>query len=264
MMDNIIHDVSLNLDYFILMFLRITALIVTSPLFGRKNIPNMMKIGFCIVLTYVLFVAYPVAPAIEYQNLLGFVLLCIKELLFGLVLGYVTNMFFSLTQTAGYVIDMQMGFGMVNVLDMQNNISVPITGNFLNMILLLSFFGVNGHHQLIYIMKTTIRNFPVGSITLSPKIGWTALEVFVLAFVLAVNVAMPMIASGLLGELIMGFVVRTVPQMNMFVVGIPLKVLLGLLMLLLVMPIYVSFTNVIFQNMYAAIDKILLALAGAA
>ena len=259
-MENLVSTVSLHFDYFILLFLRVTALIISSPVFGRKHVPNILKIGFCLVLTYIMFSAYPVNPNITYHNLFGFALLGIKELLFGIVLGYVTNLFFSLTETAGYVIDMQMGFGMVNVLDMQNNISVPVTGNFLNIILLLSFFGVNGHHQLISILFATIKNIPIGAVSLNANIAWTALEVFVLAFVLAVNVAMPMIVAGLLSELIMGFIVRTVPQMNMFVVGIPLKVILGLLMLALMMPIFVSFSNVIFQNMYSALNKMLMGL----
>lgn len=262
-MESILSEVSLHLDFFILMFLRITALIVSSPIFGRKNVPTSVRIGFCLILTYVMFAAYPVITAIEYKNLLEFSVLCIKELLFGLVLGYVTNLFFSIAQTAGYVIDMNTGFGMVNVLDMQNNISVPITGNFLNIVMLISFFGVNGHHQLIYIIKSTFKNIPIGSVTLNPNIAWTALEVFVFSFILAVNVAMPVIVSGLLAELILGFIVRTVPQMNMFVLGIPLKILIGLIMLLLIMPIYVSFTNVIFQNMFTAIERMIINLAGA-
>jgi flagellar biosynthetic protein FliR len=87
--------------------------------------------------------------------------------------------------------------------------------------------------------------------------------VFILAFVLAVNVAMPIIASGLLGEVIMGFIVRLVPQMNIFVVGIPLKVGLGLIMLIFVLPVYVNFTDVIFSDMFNSLDKMFRALGAA-
>ena len=260
-MEQIINDVSQNLDYFILIFIRVTALIVSSPIFGRRNVPNTIKISLCVLLTYIIFTAYPNAPVISYSGILEYALLCIKEMLFGLVLGYVTTLFFAIAQIAGYVIDMQIGFGMVNVFDVQNNISVPLTGNFLYIVMIVSFLGVNGHLQLIQIIYATYRQIPAGAVTLDPKIATTALQVFIQAFLLAMNVAMPMIASGLLGEVAMGFIIRTVPQMNVFVVGIPLKIILGFLILLLVLPVYVSFTGEIFKNLFASIQKMLEGLA---
>ncbi len=260
-MDGIVRAITVNLDYFILMLLRVSALIISSPIFGRKNVPNMVKVVFCVVITYVIFSANPLGTAVSYNGVIDFALLCVKELLFGLVLGYVTTLFFSLVQTAGQVMDMQMGFGMVNVFDVQSNISVPVTGNMLNVVLLVAFFGVNGHLKLIYIVRATFSHIPVGQVALDPAIGLVALEVFVLAFLLAINVAMPLIASGMLGEVVLGFIVRAIPQMNVFVVGIPLKMLLGFLILLLVLPVFVAFTDVIFRNMFSSIDKMLAGLA---
>lgn len=260
-MNGILGAVNANLDTFILMLLRVSALIISSPIFGRKNVPNTLKIAFCVMVTYVLFAAGPNGAAIRYSGVIEFAMLCLKELLFGLVLGYVTTLFFSVVQTAGQVMDMQMGFGMVNVFDVQSNISVPVTGTMFNVILLVAFFGVNGHLQLIYIVRSTFTNIPVGAVSLNPAIGLAALEVFVLAFLLAVNVAMPMIAAGLLGEVAMGFIVRAIPQMNVFVVGIPLKILLGFLVLLLIIPVYVGFTDMIFRNMFSSINTMISGLA---
>jgi len=261
-MENIINEIGLSFEFFILIFLRVSALIISSPIFGRKNLPNLLKIVFCILITYIIFSSYPQAMHIEYRSIAEFIFLCIKELLFGMVLGYVTTLFFSIVQTSGQVMDMQMGFGMVNVFDVQSNISIPITGNLLYTVLLITFFGVNGHLQLIYIVNSTFAHIPVGAVTLNFGIGLVALDVFVLAFMLAINVALPLIASGLLGEVLLGFVVRAIPQLNVFVVGIPLKIILGFLMLLLVLPIYVQFTGVIFREMYTSIDKMILGLAG--
>ena len=260
-MEQIIYNVSLNLDYFILIFLRVSALIISSPIFGRKNVPNTIKICFCILLTYVIYTAYPNSPDIKYNGILEYALLCIKELLFGLVLGFVTTLLFSIVQTAGYMIDTQLGFGMASVLDVQSNLSVPITGNFLYIIMIITFFSVNGHLQLIQIIYATYRQIPAGAVNLNPAIAMTAVEVFAQAFVLAVNVAIPIIAAGLLSEVIMGFVIRTVPQMNMFVVGIPLKIILGFMILLLILPVYVSFTEVIFKHMFTGIENMLKGLA---
>lgn len=262
-MEKIINEIALSLDFFILVFIRVTALIVSSPIFGRKNVPNSLKIAFCVMITYVIFSSAPENVQINYRNFLEFALLCIKELMFGLVLGYVTTLFFTIVQTSGQVMDMQMGFGMVNVFDVQSNISIPITGNLLYTIMLLIFFVVNGHLRLIYIIQSTFANIPVGSVTLSPVIGLVALDVFVLAFMLSINVAMPMIAAGLMGEVVLGVLVRAIPQLNVFVVGIPLKIFIGFLMLLIILPIYVQFTDVIFREMFASIDKMIMTMAGA-
>lgn len=262
-MEKIINEIALSLDFFILVFIRVTALIVSSPIFGRKNVPNSLKIAFCVMITYVIFSSAPENVQINYRNFLEFALLCIKELMFGLVLGYVTTLFFTIVQISGQVMDMQMGFGMVNVFDVQSNISIPITGNLLYTIMLLIFFVVNGHLRLIYIIQSTFANIPVGSVTLSPVIGLVALDVFVLAFMLSINVAMPMIAAGLMGEVVLGVLVRAIPQLNVFVVGIPLKIFIGFLMLLIILPIYVQFTDVIFREMFASIDKMIMTMAGA-
>jgi|AGTN01.2.fsa_nt_gi flagellar biosynthetic protein FliR len=260
-MEAILDNISLKLDLFILMFIRVSALIVSSPIFGRKTLPNLLKVCLCLVLTYVMFAANLTAQTPAYGSFIGFAVLCLKEMLFGLVLGYTLTLFFSLVQISGQYIDMQMGFGMVNVLDPQSNLNVPITGELLNIVLLVTFFGANGHLKLIYIINSTFFQIPVGTVALNPAIGMAALEVFILAFLLAVNVALPLIASGLLGEVVLGFITRAVPQVNVFVVGIPLKVILGFLMLLLVLPVYVGFTDVIFDRMFKSINTMMLGLA---
>ncbi len=260
-METVLDNISLKLDLFILMFIRVSALIVSSPIFGRKTLPNILKICLCLVLTYVMFAASASQPQIEYRNFIEFIVLCIKELLFGLVMGFTLTLFFSLVQISGQYIDMQMGFGMVNVLDPHSNLNVPITGELLNIVLLVTFFGANGHLKLIYIINSTFGSIPVGTVSLNPAIGLTALEVFILAFLLSVDVALPLIASGLMGEVALGFITRAVPQINVFVVGIPLKVILGFMMLLLVLPVYVGFTDVIFDRMFRSINTMMLGLS---
>ncbi len=260
-MEAILDNLSARLDLFILMFLRVSALIISSPIFGRKTMPNLIKVCLCLAITYVMFAANLNSPQPEYGNVVGYIVLCVKEMLFGLVLGFVMTLFFSLVQIAGQYIDMQMGFGMVNVLDVQSQTTVPISGDLLGIILTITFFGVNGHLKLIYILHNTFAQIPVGTVTLNPLVGMTAVEVFVLAFMLAVHVALPMVMAGLLAEVALGFLTRAVPQINVFVVGIPIKVMLGLMMLVLVLPVYVGFTDVIFDRMFESIGTMMTGLA---
>ncbi len=256
-----INDWLSNWDYLLLLFLRVSALIFSSPIFGRKNVPVMAKIGYCVCIAYLFFKSIQVAQPLDYNdNLLIFVLLCVKELLFGLAMGFVLNAFFTLVFTAGQMIDMQMGFGLVNVFDPQSNLSIPMVGNFLNIIMLLVFFAVDGHHRLIQILYMTVVRIPVGSVVFSPNIALVAVELFVQTFLLAFSIALPVIAAGLLGEALLGVIIRSVPQINPFAVGLPLKVITGFVVLLAMLPVYVNFLPQVFDKMYLGLDNMFAAM----
>lgn len=252
-----------NWDYLLLLLLRVSALIFSSPIFGRRTIPVIARIGYCACIAYLFFVSIPQTQPLDYNNdLILYVLLCVKELLFGLVLGYVLNVFFTLTFTAGQLIDMQMGFGLVNVFDPQSNLSIPMVGNFLNIIMILVFFAMNGHHRLIQILYLTVVRIPIGAVEFSPNLALVAVELFSQTFLLAFSIALPIVISGLLGEALMGVITRSVPQINVFAIGLPLKVVLGFVVLLAMLPVYVSFLPQVFDQMYVGLDNMFATLMG--
>ena len=249
-------SILMSADYFILLILRMGGLVIASPIFGRVNVPIIAKIGLVTSLAYLMFTIFPQTVAIQYTTLLGFTLLCAGELLLGMALAYVTNVFFSLTAfTAGQLIDMQIGFGIVNVFDAQNNTQVPMMGNVLNVMLILMFFIVDGHIRLIEIVYLTIERMPVGTLVFSSAIGLTALEIFVRAFTLGVMMALPIIASGLTIEIAFGMMMRAVPQIHMFIIGIPLKMLVGLMIFAVTLPVFGGFSARIFDELFNGIEK---------
>ena len=249
-------SVLIHADYFILLLLRVGGLVLASPIFGRVNIPNLAKIGLVVSLSYLLFTIYPQTVAIQYTTLFGYLILCAGELLLGMALAYVTNVFFSLTAfTAGQLIDMQIGFGIVNVYDVQNNTQVPMMGNVLNVMLLLLFFLINGHTRLIEMIYLTIERMPIGTLVFSATIGITALEIFARAFLLGVMMALPIIASGLTLEFAFGMMMRAVPQIHMFIVGIPLKMLVGLIVFATTLPVFAGYSERIFTELFNGIEK---------
>ena len=249
-------SILLGADYFVLMMLRMSGLILSSPIFGRVNVPLLAKLGLVLSLSYLMFNLFPQTIAIHYSTLLGYVLLCAGELLLGMALAYVTNVFFSLTAfTAGQLIDMQVGYGIVNVFDAQNNTQVPMMGNVLNIMLIMLFFLVDGHTRLIEIIYLTLERMPLGTLVFSPTIGWTALEIFMRAFLLGVMMALPIIASGLTIEIGFGMLMKAVPQIHMFIVGIPLKMIVGISIFAVTLPVYATFSNRIFSEMFIGIER---------
>ena len=253
-MAEIINAVTIYSDFFFLAFMRISGLLF-STIFSRRNIPNQVKILFCLTLTIALFPLYPKIGPLAYSSVIGYMGLIVLELLFGLVVGYVMNAFLMLVFVSGTLIDMQMGFGMVNVFDVQANVSVPIMGNLLNLILMMVFIATNGHLKLIEIIHLTFFRAPIGHILIDAGIVQVALDVFVRTFTLSIMVAMPVVAAGMVLEVALGIIVRTVPQMNVFVVGFPIKIMVGFLVMIVCIPIFVELSGPIFDEMFAMIDQ---------
>jgi len=172
-----------------------------------------------------------------------------------LIIGIITTLFFSAVHTAGQLIDMQIGFSSFQVFEASFNLQVPVTGNFLNIVLLICFFVANGHLVLIRLIADTFKIIPVGGALMRPQIALCFAQIFVTTFTMAIKIAMPIIAASLLTEIILGILIRAVPQMNFFVIGFPIKIGLGMLVLFAFIPVFVNASNYIFEEMIAAIKK---------
>jgi len=249
-------NVVVMVTHFFFMFLRITAIFTVSPVFGRKNVPAIAKIGFSILLTAILFGVYPSTEGNIDRNLLEFFMICIKQLMVGLVMGIITTCFFSTVTTAGQIIDIHIGFNSASMFDPQYNTQISLTGSLFNYILLICFFLVDGHLMLIRLIGESFRLIPVEHVVIKPQIAMAFTEIFVKAFVISIQMAMPIIAASLISEVVMGVLMKMVPQLNFFVVGFPIKIGLGLFVLLAMIPVFVNSSNGLFENMINAISNV--------
>jgi len=247
-----------KLPLFLLVFFRMTGLFMLSPIFGRRNVPNPLKVGFSFLMAVILVETLSADYSVDFTNLYGFIFLAIKELMVGLIMGYVTTLFFSAFILAGQIMDVQIGFGMAQVFDPQYNTQLPLMGNLMNMIALLVFFSLDGHHSLIRILFETYGLIPPGTVMIQAPVYGRLVEIFITTFAMAVKIAIPVMAAALLTEAALGIMVRAVPQMNVFVVGIPLKIVLTLVVLLLFIPVYIRFLGGTFDRMFDEIKGVLL------
>lgn len=249
-------DIYARFPIFLLAGLRVTGLFIMSPVFGRRNIPAATRIGFALLLTYILIPLLPADIQFELNNPYVYTLKCLQEILLGLAMGYLTTLFFSIALTAGEYIDTQIGLGMANILDPYSNSQVPLAGNFLNVMGLLLFLGVDGHHMLIRLLASTFIRIPPGRITIQPALGLMAAEYFASAFEMAIRIALPVIAVSLMAETAFAIIMRMVPQLNFFAVGIPIKAMLGIVVLIVILPAYRFFMENAFEHMRDAIERI--------
>lgn len=156
---------------------------------------------------------------------------------------------------------MQIGFGMVNVLDPTMNSQVPLTGNFIYILATLFFLIIDGHHILLSALYKSYSLLPIGGFVFSETLVDNMLSIFIEVFIIGFKISIPVIAAVLLAEVALGILSKTVPQMNVFVVGMPLKIGIGLMTLLFMMPVFIKIINVTFDRMYSFIYLIIRSMA---
>jgi len=221
-----------QLEAFLLIFIRMTGLFILSPIFGRNNLPAVFKIGFSFFLA-VIFVNVNEIPTVSMSsNITLYALYIVKELIVGLVIGYATYVIMSAIYLAGQMIDMQVGFGSVNVLDATSNIQVPLTSNFYYMYIILIFITLNGHFFIIQALFRSFELIPIESLGFNTNFTPELIDIMQQMFEIALRIAAPIIATIFVADVVLGVLSRTIPQMNVFQLGMPLKVMVGLLVIM--------------------------------
>lgn len=245
-----------QITLFTLILMRMSGFILLNPLLGRKNIPALVKAGFILVLTMVIY-SFSLGTAFDIANPLEYGFLLLKEFAAGYVVGYVTELFFFVITFAGYVMDFQMGLSMSTVYDPQSNAQIPVTGSMLQAFYVLAFFAVDGHLALMKILIQSAEIIPYGGIILSQGLAVKVIELFTECVVFGIKFAFPVLAAEFLVEIGVGLLNKIVPQINIFVINIQLKLIVGLVLLvILAAPVGEYLSNLI-TEMIKAIQGIL-------
>ncbi len=244
-----------NIELFLLIFVRMTGLFVTAPIFGRRNIPVYFKIGFAFTTALLMANVVPVGQVLDTGNFMIYALYIIKEFVVGVVIGFVAYAVFTSIYIAGQIIDMQIGFGMVNVLDPLSNIQVPVTANLYYMTAMIIFLVTNGHHMLIKALYQSFSIVPLGSAVIGPGMVDNIVIVFKNMFSVGFKIAAPIVAAVIITDVVLGIISKTIPQMNVFVLGMPLKVFLGLIIVLLTIPAFIYIVTMLTEDMSVEIFR---------
>jgi flagellar biosynthesis protein FliR len=247
------------LPNFLLIFCRITAFFVVVPLFSFRNIPTTFKIGLSTMISFIVFASLGNQSPQVMDGI--YMLSIIREVLAGLALGFVTYMYFNVVQIAGSFIDFQIGFGIANVIDPMTGASSPVIGHFKFIIALLLFLSFDGHHYLLTALMDSYTWVPIdnqffGHIA-SGDISTFLVKVFTAMFALAFQMAAPVIVAIFLTDLAMGVLAKTAPQFNIFVIGIPVKLIVGLLILVLILPGLVTLFGTVFESMFQSLSELM-------
>jgi flagellar biosynthetic protein FliR len=224
---------------FMLIFFRMTGLFLTAPLFGSGQIPPLVKIWLSFIMAILVFPLAGAGPVPAAPNLGIYAVAAAAELAVGLLLGLAAQMLFVAVQMGGMIIGQELGLTMANVIDPITNDQVSVVSQFKLLLAVLIYLAIDGHHVLIGALMRSFGALPVASLTLRDP----ALELLSDGMVgemlrVSVQVAAPVLVSLFLVTVALGFMARTVPEMNIFSLGFGLRILLGFVVAALAVPVF--------------------------
>lgn len=252
-----------NFVAYLMVTARISGIFTFNPIFSRQNVPMRIKVGATLALS-VVAISYMGSDTTQYvfHGVPGFVMTLLKELAIGLVLGFMTNLILTVIVYAGELMDNQIGFGMAKAMDPMTGIQMPLFANLFNYMFILYFFIIGGHLKYIELFVTSYDILPMnyGFDLDSINLAYYIANYFNTVLILAVKFAMPIVAAELITEFVIGVMMKAVPTIQIFVVNIQLKIVVGLLVLLAVarpMSDYLEYLmDIMFTNLNSALGLI--------
>ncbi len=221
-----------------------TLLLAARPVFGQPGVPPLVRLGLSGLAALLMLPLAVGAPGVVLPGAGGaagptwavWAYAVGKEVAAGLVMAFGVNALMAAALLAGQLVDLPMGFSVVNVVDPTLGQETPVIGQFEMLLATLIFFGVNGHHEMLRALAQSLVVVPPGAGAAGPGMLEGVVGAFAAAFVLGVRLAAPVMAALFLADVALAVVARAVPQLNVFVVGFPAKIVLGFAVLLLALP----------------------------
>lgn len=248
--------------YFLLLLLvaRLSGFLTLAPFFGSRNIQPSLRFFFALLLGLTLLPLFPAAAYPVPGTLAEVAWLLLQEVLLGMVLGFAAGVFFSAFSVAGQILDLQIGFGIVNVFDPQSGVQVPLLGNLLYLMALVILLSADGHHLLLHALWRSFEAVPPGGNWSGPGLLEEIVRATAVMFVAGIEIAAPVLGALFLADLALAIMARTMPQLNVFVVGLPLKAALGLGFLAVSLPAYSILLRALLKEVENSFEAILLLL----
>lgn len=225
---------------FVFIFTRIIGLFLTAPLLGNNNIPMQVKVAFAFIISLIFFPLLSAPRLAANPDGLEIILLLLGELGIGLMMGLSAQMLLAAVELAGEVVGFQMGIGMANVFDPSTASQVALLGQIKVVFALLLLVAMDGHHLFIKGLATSYGLVQPGAFALDAFQYEKLLSMSGNIFMLGLTIGAPLIVALLAANISIGLIARTVPQMNVFIVGIPFTIALGMLLMALGFPFFIA------------------------
>lgn len=227
-----------KLQILLLIIVRTSGLFALAPVFGERGLPSLVRVGLVLMLSLVLVPAVSlqtVEVANSFWQLGGLVL---HELLIGFLIGLLYRLLFLGTLTAGGIVGYQLGFAMVTVFDQNLASQVSVIGRLWYTLAILIFLGINGHHLIIQAFADSYAIIPPGVFNVAAGFSDLIIKLTAFVFVVALKIAAPIMISLFLTDIALGTIAKSMPTMNVFFVGFPIKITVGLSVMAISLPVF--------------------------
>ncbi len=221
-------EIGIGGQKFILVFFRTAAVLWLLPVFSSRAVSVPFKAGLSLLIAFLLFETIEMAPAADPYAMF---LLIMKETLVGIAMGFFVRLLFTMAYAAGEVMSMQSGFGFARFMDPSSMSYMSVLEQFQNLFAIMIFFAIDAHHMVLSGLAQSFRLVPLGTASLQPALLYGVTKTTGHIFSVALKIGAPVIVTLFLVELALGLLSRMIPQINVFVEGLPLKIILALFML---------------------------------
>lgn len=241
-------------EFYLVIFARIAAFIYSAPFFSMNTVPRRVKIGLTAVLAYFVFTIFPYQP-LSYSGSLGYLFLVAMNVIAGVTLGLFANISTSILSFAGQLMDMQIGFSMATEYDPATRNTVSLTSNIYNYAVLLIMLVSRLHYYIIEAIVDSFELIPLSGVVLNTEIYKLMVQYVADFCVIGFRIALPVFAAIMIVNAVLAILAKVAPQMNMFVIGIQLKVLIGLAVLVVITMQLDSISDFIFDQMLSMLRQ---------
>ncbi len=237
-----------DLEIYLLIVVRIMSFIYVCPFFGGNQTPNTVKIGYGLLLSILLYGSVPFYPP-DYNTVAGYTVIVLKEVMVGLLIGFSVTLCQQIAAFAGTVVDMQIGLSMVSMMDPATNQQVTITGSLYSQYLTMALI-ISGMYQ--YILRALADSFTLvpinGAVINSDKMLQVMLDFMKDYIVIGFRICLPIFIITFITNVVLGILAKVSPQMNMFSVGIQIKIIVGLMIMFITVGMLNDASNFILIN----------------
>ena len=236
------------IEFAMLVFVRVASIVSVTPFFGNNSVPVRVKAAISLFLSIIIMNTTDYIN-VDYTGLLGYSSLIMKEAITGLVIGIGSGFCLYILNYSGHFIDMELGLSMAMEFDPASNIQSTITANFLSHLFMILFLISDMHYFVIDALVQSYKLIPIGGAKIEANLLEVVTKYVADYFVIAIRVALPIFTCIFIINVILGVLAKVAPQMNMFVIGMQLKLFVGLFVLFMIMGMLPGIVDFIFQEM---------------
>lgn len=235
---------------------RILGLIMVAPIFGHRSVPRRTKIGLGVFIALIVSPTLPPMPDVGLGSWHGLFIL-VQQLLIGIAMGFIMRIVFAAVEAAGEIVGLQMGLGFASFFDPQSAGQTLVLARFFNLLATLVFLSVNAHLLFIGVLVESFQTLPISMQPLSAAGFFTVASFGSIVFSMGLQLALPIIAILLMTNLALGILTRSAPQLNIFAIGFPITLGVGLIVLNATLPYFAPQLEFMIQNGFKTVIMVI-------